>query len=1455
MNPPEQAVSPKPEENERFNPFPGLRPFESDEDHLFFGRDRETDELLRRLRMSRFVSVLGTSGSGKSSLVRSGLIPSLHSGFMVKAGSSWRVAIFRPGEDPVGNLASALNGPGVLRPDEEEMAETNRMLLETTLRSSTLGLADCVRHAHLPEHDNVLVVVDQFEELFRFKDSRRRQDSRDEAVAFAKLLIEAAAQERAPVYVVITMRSDFVGDCMEYPGLPEAINQGQYLIPRMTREELRAAITGPVAVGGGRIAPRLTARLLNDVGDDPDQLPVLQHALMRTWDAWERDEEDGDGLDLRHYEAIGTMAEALSRHAEEAYAELATEADRMIAQHMFKALTDTRIDDRGVRRPTAVEEVAAITRSRDEDVIRVVEAFRRPGRSFLMPPHGVDLSGKSIIDLSHESLMRLWGRLVTWVQEEQASGKAFRRLCRAAERYGQGQASLWVEPELSLGLKWREENRPTEAWGSRYTRTFDDAIRFLDESKAAHDRRIEEEERERRAKLRRARILAGVLGTAAAVTFFFGYFAYRAGKIAEKEARTSQAVSNFLVDLFGVVDPEEARGDTITAREILDEGARKIDTTLAGQPAVQARLLATMGKVYGSLGLYDEAQPLLDRAVETAGGAMGPDDPVTLDASDKLAELYLDRGRYQEAQDLYTGVVEGRRRALGREHPDTLSSLSGLAKAYRMIGRQAEAEDAAREAYEAQKRLLGAEHEDTLTSMNELGVILAAKGRYTEAEPILTGALEARRRTLGADHPDTLASVESLGDLYSELGRYAEAETLFRKNLEDVQRIYGQDHPKTFTALDELADLDQERSAWKEAEARTLQILEGRKRVLGEDHPATLSTLAQLAWIYRAQSLPEKAEATIVPAYDKAMELLGEEHPTTMSLTNNRAAIAMNLGRNDVAEKLFTRFLEICVQRYGEVHPDTMSARNNLAVAYGSWGQRDKEEALHRENARLAAAAFGEDNPNTLFYLNNLLVQLRIQRRFDEAEKLGQDLLERHRRVMGDDHPQTLRTMGLLADVYNNQDKRDLAEPLYLQVFEGRQRVLGEDHLDTLRARIDLIWLINNQGRHEEAYAMGVDFHADLVRVLGEEHDWPVGGLGQLAWFAAQAGKPEERHDLLARQMAIRKRIAEREDASAKDRRDYANALVDTSLPELQNFADAVKFARQANEMTNWENRRYIATLAEAYARNGQTGEAVATFRKALALVPEDDSNARNGIESRIAVVLEASGDVSLKRKFAADRLARLKEEAGKPDASPRTIQNYAWNLLTIAPPDLRDPEEALLVARKLAEATGENDSDALSTLALAYHLSGNREMAIATQKKALALIQDSPWNRPRQENRLVVYSSGGRPSGLDPAKVLPGTWSGKVGPLDARFELTREGDTITCTNRLEMPWMPEGVEFCRVDVRTGKLEMREADSGWTNLRWEPADWILTKDGGLITWDLDGWGTWRFDKESSSSGR
>ena len=514
--------------NERFtNPFPGLRPFESNEDHLFFGRDGQSDELLRRLRRSRFLAVLGTSGSGKSSLVRAGMLPSLFGGLMTQAGSAWRVALFRPGHDPMGNLAKALANPQVLGSGDDDAA-LQRTIIEATLRRSALGLVETTRQARMPAGENLLVVVDQFEEIFRFRRMSKREGPEDESAAFIKLLLEAKRQTDVPVYIVITMRSDFLGDCAQFRDLPEAINDGQYLIPRMTRDQRREAITGPVAVGGGEISGRLVNRLLNDVGDDPDHLPILQHALMRTWDHWAHDRRNGEPIDLRHYEAVGTMADALSRHADEAYAELPDDRSRALAEKLFKSLTEKGPDNREIRRPTRISEIAAIAEATPAQIIAVIEPFRRHGRSFLMPPASVALDENSLIDISHESLIRGWERLRKWVDQEARSATIYRRIADTAILHGEGRAGLWHDPDLALALRWREENRPNAVWAQHYHPEYEAAMNFIEASKTSNEAEIAERERARKREVRRTRIFATVFGVLFLIAAGFGAFAIQA---------------------------------------------------------------------------------------------------------------------------------------------------------------------------------------------------------------------------------------------------------------------------------------------------------------------------------------------------------------------------------------------------------------------------------------------------------------------------------------------------------------------------------------------------------------------------------------------------------------------------------------------------------------------------------------------------------------------------------------------------------------------------------------------------------------------------------------------------------------------------------------------------------------------------------------------------------------
>jgi len=474
-----------PDEAQFINPFPGLRPFESSETHLFFGRDGQSDELLRILANHRFVAVVGTSGSGKSSLVRAGVLPALQRGFMIGAGSSWRIAMMRPGASPIENLATALDlsDPGA---NGELGAGSRQILLDATLRRNSFGLAEAARMTRTEPRENLLLVVDQFEEIFRLSSERNAVYDVEDAAEFVRLLTEAVRQLESPIYVLITMRSDFLGDCAQFQGLPEIMNRAQYLIPRMTREQRREAIEGPVAVGGATITPRLIQRLLNDVGDAPDQLPILQHAMMRTWDAWQREGKSSAPIDLEHYASIGGMSEALSRHAEEAYAEL-DDRSKEIARRLFECISHRGPDNREVRRPTRLSEICAVAEASEDEVVRVIDCFRTAGRTFLAPPAPEKLGLDSIIDISHESLIRLWGRLREWTREEAESAATYRRLADDAAMYKAGRAALWRDPGLTIALDWKATRKPSAAWAERYAPGFQNAMDFLERSSRSRE--------------------------------------------------------------------------------------------------------------------------------------------------------------------------------------------------------------------------------------------------------------------------------------------------------------------------------------------------------------------------------------------------------------------------------------------------------------------------------------------------------------------------------------------------------------------------------------------------------------------------------------------------------------------------------------------------------------------------------------------------------------------------------------------------------------------------------------------------------------------------------------------------------------------------------------------------------------------------------------------------------
>jgi formylglycine-generating enzyme required for sulfatase activity/energy-coupling factor transporter ATP-binding protein EcfA2 len=515
-------------------PYPGLRPFEPDEALKFHGRETHIAELLRRLSENRFIAVVGSSGSGKSSLVRAGLLPALYRGRLIGATSQWRICILRPGDAPMKSLAASLAERKVPSRDENAVREE--------IGRSSLGLLRAVRASQFAPGESLLLVVDQFEELFRFVRERKEQDGGAEARLFVSSLLEAADLSSAPVYVVLTMRSDFLGDCSQFPGLPEALNRSQYLIPRMTREQVRDAIEKPLRLVNARMSGKLVERLLNELGDDTGQLPVLQHALNRTYREFvsrgtSRGNQGEIGVD--DYAAAGELKRALDLHADSLLAELKREDARLeaLTELIFRCLTIME-GGRKVRRPTRLDRLYGIVGATDEEsrarVRTVIVAFANPDHAMLLWS-GKRLSGESVVDISHESLIEHWACLNNWVDMEAAARNLYLSAADDTSQEHRGTAARWRNLRLSEALGYLEHGPWNQAWAERAgfykAAGFEDVKAFLTREAAAQRSEDERQARElalaKRAKeaaeaqaraerqKKRLVVLAGILGMAA----------------------------------------------------------------------------------------------------------------------------------------------------------------------------------------------------------------------------------------------------------------------------------------------------------------------------------------------------------------------------------------------------------------------------------------------------------------------------------------------------------------------------------------------------------------------------------------------------------------------------------------------------------------------------------------------------------------------------------------------------------------------------------------------------------------------------------------------------------------------------------------------------------------------------------------------------------------------------
>uniref|UniRef100_UPI0035948070 nSTAND1 domain-containing NTPase n=1 Tax=Aquiflexum sp. TaxID=1872584 RepID=UPI0035948070 len=516
-------------------PYTGLRSFTEEESLYFKGREEDIDAATAQLQRNKFLMLTGASGDGKSSLVYAGIIPNARAGFLKSKYSQWCVADFRPERSPFKNLSKAI---------ANQLEIPNEETVESELKHGFSAIIDLYRNSdrfldedslEWQESDerirasikrkaaNLIILVDQFEEFFTNPENYDKGVPSKEANLVLNLLLETskiALEEGLPIYIIFTMRSDFIGQCAAFRGLPEYIGFSQFFVPRLNRAQLQLVIEEPAVLSGNQITRRLTERLIHDLTEGVDQLPILQHALNQIWHAANNGAEE---MDLIHYAMVGGMPESelpedqvlrfkqwfdelpenikacyhapslqnvLDTHTnklfEQAKAyyientgrEITNDDAKAIIKNTFTCLT--KIDQsRAVRNRMTLQEITDILGRKEfgtKEVGAVLNIFREPGNTFIRPfisddPESHALGEDDVLDITHESLIRNWEYLKTWAEEEYDNYTVFLDYEQQLNRWvdsGKSNAFLMSIGPLTYFENWINNLNPNVHWVARY---------------------------------------------------------------------------------------------------------------------------------------------------------------------------------------------------------------------------------------------------------------------------------------------------------------------------------------------------------------------------------------------------------------------------------------------------------------------------------------------------------------------------------------------------------------------------------------------------------------------------------------------------------------------------------------------------------------------------------------------------------------------------------------------------------------------------------------------------------------------------------------------------------------------------------------------------------------------------------------------------------------------------
>jgi tetratricopeptide (TPR) repeat protein len=460
---------------------------------------------------------------------------------------------------------------------------------------------------------------------------------------------------------------------------------------------------------------------------------------------------------------------------------------------------------------------------------------------------------------------------------------------------------------------------------------------------------------------------------------------------AEADAETAKQTTNFLIDLFRISDPSEARGNAVTAREVLDKGAARIERELKTQPAIQATLMDTVGTVYMRLGLYSQARPLLDGAMATQRSGGAAQAAALSHTLEHVGDLRTLQAQYGDAEQAYRAAIaiDSARPKDAQSQVDLTNTLHGLGTLLQQQGRYKDAERALRDALEKQQKLYGDAHGDIALTLKDLARVKADEGDLNGAIPLMRSALAMQRKLRGPEpHPDTAESINDLGLLLEERGDYDEAETLMRESIAMNRRLLGEKHPEIATGLQNLASVLYDKGDLMQAETTYRQALAMREELLGPVHPDIAVTLNNLAFVLYDRGRTGDALAIERESLAMYRKLFPGDHPEVARILNRIGFWLTENGDYAEADRDLRTALAMRRRLLSNTHPDVGASLVHLAILQVATRQYDDALTSARSAVGILSSALSPTHWKTAVAESAQGAALAGLGRYAEAEPL-----------------------------------------------------------------------------------------------------------------------------------------------------------------------------------------------------------------------------------------------------------------------------------------------------------------------------------------------------------------------------------------------------------------------------------------------------------------------------------